>query len=75
MDKIQIRISLKISVSEALRRKEGYVKVKGQVIGYSQIYNMVYEVTINCSNCGFFDKLDYFKTGISIASKRGGQVS
>ena len=54
-------IAEEISVSEALRRKEGYVKVKGQVIGYSQIYNMVYEVTINCSSCGFSDKLDYSK--------------
>ena len=48
-------------MSEALRRKEGYVKVKGQVIGYSEIYNMVSEVTINCSNCGFSDKIDYSK--------------
>ncbi|MGA7897539.1 MAG: hypothetical protein WCA39_01620, partial [Nitrososphaeraceae archaeon] len=54
-------IAEEISVSEALRRKEGYVKIKGQVIGYSEIYNMVYEVTISCSNCAFSDKLDYSK--------------
>jgi DNA replicative helicase MCM subunit Mcm2 (Cdc46/Mcm family) len=52
-------IAEEISVSEALRRKGGYVTVKGQVIGYSQIYNMVSEVTITCSNCGYADKIDY----------------
>jgi DNA replicative helicase MCM subunit Mcm2 (Cdc46/Mcm family) len=50
-----------ISVSEALRRKNGYVKVRGQVIGYSEIYNMISEVTIACTNCGFSDTLDYSK--------------
>lgn len=54
-------IAEEISVSEALRRKEGYVKVKGQVIGCSEIYNMISEVTIACSNCGFSDKMDYSK--------------
>ena len=54
-------IAEEISVSEALRRKEGYVKVKGQVIGCSEIYNMISEVTIACSNCGFSDKIDYSK--------------
>ena len=51
-------IAEEISVSEALRCKEGYVKVKGQVIGYSEIYNMISEVTINCSYCGYSDKID-----------------
>ncbi|HEY7572871.1 MAG TPA: hypothetical protein VH796_16040 [Nitrososphaeraceae archaeon] len=54
-------ISEEISVSEALRRKGGHVKVKGQVIGFSEIYNMVSEVTVVCSNCGFSDKMDYSK--------------
>ena len=47
-------IAEKISVSEAIRRKEGYVIVKGQVIGCSEIYNMISEIKINCSNCGLF---------------------
>ena len=54
-------IAEKISVSEAIRRKEGYVIVKGQVIGCSEIYNMISEIKINCSNCGLSDRMDYSK--------------
>ncbi len=47
-----------------IKSKEGYVKVKGQVIGYSEIYNMISEVSITCSNCGFYDKIDCSKKPI-----------
>lgn len=59
-----LSLAREISVSEALRCKEGRVKVQGQVIGYSEIYNMISEVTINCSNCGYSDKIDCSKKPI-----------
>jgi hypothetical protein len=49
-----------ISVSEAIRRKKGYVKFKGQLMGYSSIYDMIVKVKLKCSNdCGFDKTIDY----------------
>jgi hypothetical protein len=36
-----------LSVSETIRRKKGYVRVKGQVIGHSSVYDMIVKVKLN----------------------------
>ena len=53
-----------LSVSEAIRRKKGYVRIKGQVIGHSSVYDMIVKVNIICDNCGFGDELDFSKKPI-----------
>jgi DNA replicative helicase MCM subunit Mcm2 (Cdc46/Mcm family) len=51
-----------ISVAEAIRRKKGYVRVKGQLMGYSSIYDMIVKVKLVCSNnCGFDKTIDYIE--------------
>lgn len=50
-----------LSVSEAIRRKKGYVRIKGQVIGHSSVYNMILKDKIRCDNCGFHNDIDYSK--------------
>jgi DNA replicative helicase MCM subunit Mcm2 (Cdc46/Mcm family) len=50
-----------LSVSQALREKIGYVKVTGQLIGQSQVYNMIYAINFSCSNCNHSDRIDYGK--------------
>jgi DNA replicative helicase MCM subunit Mcm2 (Cdc46/Mcm family) len=53
-----------LSISDAIRRKKGYIKIKGQVIGHSSVYNMIVKVKIRCDNCGFGDELDFSKKPI-----------
>lgn len=58
-----------ISVSEAIRKKKGYVKVKGRLVGQSPVYNRISEINRKCSNCGYEARLDYtdkprFRSGI-----------
>lgn len=46
-------------VSQAIRQKQGYVKVTGQLIGQCPVYNMISAVNRDCYNCGYHDKLEY----------------
>ncbi|HEU4822480.1 MAG TPA: hypothetical protein VFS97_03565, partial [Nitrososphaeraceae archaeon] len=50
-----------LAVSEALRSKTGYVKVKGQIVSQSSVYNMISAINLNCNNssCGYHNFLDY----------------
>jgi replicative DNA helicase Mcm len=41
-----------LSVSQAKREKDGYVKVKGTIIGLTSVYNLIKSVTLTCDSCG-----------------------
>lgn len=63
--------TIELSVSEAIRKKEGHVKVTGRLVGQSPIYNRISAINRKCSNtnCGYESRLDYtnkpkFKSGI-----------
>ena len=48
-----------LSVSEAIRQKEGYVKVTGRLVGQSPIYNRISAINRKCSKCRYESRLDY----------------
>jgi DNA replicative helicase MCM subunit Mcm2 (Cdc46/Mcm family) len=57
-----------LSVSQALREKSGYVKVTGQLIGQSSVYNMISAINLSCGRCGFHSSIDYGKKPITRSS-------
>jgi DNA replicative helicase MCM subunit Mcm2 (Cdc46/Mcm family) len=53
------KVVKELSVSQTIREKEGYIKVTGQLIGQSLVYNMISAVNRDCYNCGYHDKVEY----------------
>ena len=49
---------IELSVSEAIRKKEGYVEVTGRLIGQSPIYNRISAINQKCK-CGYERRLEY----------------
>jgi hypothetical protein len=45
-----------LSVSQTIREKQGYIKVTGQLIGQSLVYNMISAVNRDCYDCGYHDR-------------------
>ena len=43
---------IELSVSEAIRKKKGYVKVNGRLVGQSPIYNRISALIKNAVNVG-----------------------
>jgi replicative DNA helicase Mcm len=62
-----------LSVSQAIREKQGYIKVTGQLIGQSLVYNMISAVNRDCYYCGYHNKVEYkrplFKSPIKERTK------
>ena len=48
-----------LSVSEAIRRKQGQVKVTGRLIGQSPVYNRISAINRKCPRCGNENRLNY----------------
>jgi DNA replicative helicase MCM subunit Mcm2 (Cdc46/Mcm family)/DNA polymerase elongation subunit (family B) len=48
-----------MSVTHAKRSQYGYVKVKGTIIGLTPVYQMIKSVTLNCTDCGYNDHIEY----------------
>jgi DNA replicative helicase MCM subunit Mcm2 (Cdc46/Mcm family) len=61
---------VELSVSEAIRKKQGQVKVTGRLIGQSPVYNRISAIRQNCIQCGYESRSDYsdkprFKSSVS----------
>ena len=52
-------ITRELSISQAIREKQGSISVKGQLIGQSSVYNMISAVDIDCDNCGYHNRIDF----------------
>ena len=50
---------VKLSVSEAIRKKHGQVKVTGRLIGQSPVYNRISAIRRKCTQCGYENNLNY----------------
>jgi DNA replicative helicase MCM subunit Mcm2 (Cdc46/Mcm family) len=48
-----------LSVSQAIREKQGHIKVTGQLIGQSLVYNMISAVNRDCYDCDYHNKVEY----------------
>lgn len=45
-----------LSISQAKRQKNGFVKVKGTIIGLTSVYNLIKSVTLTCDSWGYIYK-------------------
>lgn len=54
--------AVELSVSEAIRKKKGNVKVTGRLVGQSPIYNRISAINRKCSKCGYEKRLTYTDT-------------
>ena len=52
------KVPKELSVSQAKRAKEEFVKVKGTIVGQSPVYNMIKSVTWICDICEFKSKIE-----------------
>jgi DNA replicative helicase MCM subunit Mcm2 (Cdc46/Mcm family) len=52
------RITRELSISQAIREKQGCISVKGQLIGQSSVYNMISAAVVDCDSCAYHRRVD-----------------
>jgi hypothetical protein len=64
---------VELSITKAKREKEGFVKVRGKIIGISPVYNMIKSIDVQCTVCKYNERITYpnpkFKSHIKERSK------